>query len=188
MTGHYGFQNNNFVKVSGTGVIPAVVMLIGNNDVSIEYPKDGSYHASSIKKMFPSKYHNRIFADKENDRKTLKKQEQIYAKEYLSKIGRKAEIGDYSDFEHILLTDLGVSVEVSNKLGDFYKEHSNYPYFIGTQEYIENNLRIVYRMSYNKNQNKIKFTKYTYDSEEILEQFIMNATTGDSLAPSESAP
>jgi hypothetical protein len=27
MTGQYGFQNDNFVKVSGTGVIPAVVTI-----------------------------------------------------------------------------------------------------------------------------------------------------------------
>lgn len=70
MTGHYGFQNDNFVKVSGTGVIPAVVTLSSNNDVSIEYPKDGSYYASSIREMFPSKYHTRIFGNRESDRKT----------------------------------------------------------------------------------------------------------------------
>lgn len=188
MTGQYGFQNDNFVKVSGTGVIPAVVTLSSNNDVSIEYPKDGSGYAPSIREMFPSKYHNRIFDDRESDRKTLENQEQVYAKEYLSKIGRKAVIGDYGDFEHTLLTDLGVSVEVSNKLEDFYKKHSNYPYFIGTQEYIENNLRMVYQMNYLENQKEIKFTKYAYDSREILEQFVMDATTGDSLTPSEGTP
>ncbi|MFA5536505.1 MAG: hypothetical protein WDA53_04985, partial [Bacillota bacterium] len=183
MTGQYGFQNDNFVKVSGTGVIPAVVTLGSDNGVSIEYPKDGSYYVSSIKEMFPSKYHTRVFDDRDSDRKALKKQEQGYAKEYLSKIGRKAEIGDYGDFEHILLTDLGVSVEVSNKLlEDFYKAHSYYPYFIGTQEYLENDLRMVYQMSYHENQKEVSFTKYAYDSKEILEQFIMDATTGDSRA------
>ena len=184
MIGHYGFQNDNFVKVSGTGVIPAVVTLGSNNDVSIEYPKDGNYYAPSIREMFPLKYHTRIFSGRESDRKTLKKQERAYAKEYLSRIGRKAEIGDYGDFEHTLLTDLGVSVEVSNKLEDFYKKHSNYPYFIGTQEYIENNLRMVYQMSYDENQKEIKFIKHAYNSGEILEQFVMDATTGDSLTPS----
>lgn len=80
-----------------------------------------------------------------------------------------------------MLIDLGVSVEVSNKLEDFYKEHSNYPYFIGTQEYIENNLRVVYKMSYHEDQKEIKFTKYAYDSKEILEQFTLDATTGDAI-------
>ena len=50
---------------------------------------------------------------------------------------------------------------------DFYKEHSNYPYFIGTQEYIENNLRVVYKMSYHEDQKEIKFTKYAYDSKKF---------------------
>lgn len=188
MTGWYGFQNDNFVKVSGTGVIPAVVTISDHNDVSIEYPEDGSYYAPSIRKMFPLKYHTRIFDDKDGDGKTLKKQEQAYAKDYLSKIGRKAEIGDYGDFEYTLLTDLGVSVEVSNKLEDFYKEHSNYPYFIGTQEYIENNLRMVYQMSYREDQREIEFTRYAYDSKEILEQFTLDATTGDRITLSEGAP
>lgn len=188
MTGWYGFQNDNFVKVSGTGVIPAVVTINDHNDVGIEYPEDGSYYAPSIMKMFPLKYRTRIFDDRDSDRKTLKKQEQVYARDYLSKIGRKAKIGDYGDFEHTLLTDLGVSVEVSNKLEDFYKGHSNYPYFIGTQEYIENNLRVVYQMSYREDQKEIEFTRYAYDSKEILEQFTLDATTGDRITLSEGAP
>ncbi|HZK27229.1 MAG TPA: DUF5301 domain-containing protein [Thermoclostridium sp.] len=183
MTGHYGFQNDNFVKVSGTGVIPAAVTLSNNNDVSIAYPRDGSYYVSSIKEMFPSKYQNRIFDDRDSDRKVLKEQERAYAKEYLSKIGRKAEIGDYGDFSHTLLTDLGVSVEVSNKImEDFHMKQGNYPYFIGTQEYIEDDLRVVYEMSYAENQNEIRFRKYTYETKEVVEQFVFDSLTGEQIA------
>ncbi|MCK9217911.1 MAG: M56 family metallopeptidase [Firmicutes bacterium] len=182
MVGYYGFVNNNFEKASGTGVIPAVVTLKNNKDVTIEYPKDGSYYASSIKEMFPLKYHSRIFGGNDSDRKNLKEQERVYAKEYLSKLGRKADIGDYGDFEHILLTDLGVSVEVSNGLEDFYKVHSYYPYFIGTKEIIENSVRMVYEMSYDESQKEIKFTKYTYDTKEVVEQFVFNSITGGKIA------
>lgn len=181
MTGHYGFQNDNFVKVSGTGVIPAVITLSGNHNVSIEYPKDGSGYGPSIKKMFPSKYHTSIFGDRDSDRKVLTGQEQAYAKGYLSKIGRKAEIGDYGDFKHTLLTDLGVAVEVSNGLEDFYKEHNYYPYFIGTQENIENDVRMVYEMNYQESQQEITFTKYLFDSKKLVEQFVFNSITGELL-------
>ena len=43
-------------------------------------------------------------------------------------------------------------------------------------------MRMVYQMSYHENQKEVSFTKYAYDSKEILEQFIMDATTGDSRA------
>ncbi len=182
MTGHYGFQNENFVKVSGTGVIPAVVTLSSNNDVSIAYPKDGSYYVSSIKEMFPSKYHNRIFDDRDSDRKVLTEQERAYAKEYLSKIGRKADIGDYSDFEHTTLTSLGVSLEVSNGLEDFYKAHSYYPYFKGTKEIVEDGVRMVYEMSYHEALKEIRFRKYTYETKEVVEQFVFDSLTGEQIA------
>ena len=182
MVGHYGFVNNNFEKVSGSGIIPAVVTLKNNNDVTIEYPTDGSDYASSIKEMFPLQYHSRIFGDNDSDRKDLTEQERAYAKEYLSKLGRTADIGDYGDFEHILLTHLGVSVEVSNRFEDFYKSHSYYPYFIGTKEIIEDGVRMVYEMSYHENQKEIRFTKYVYDTKEAIEQFVFDSITGEEIA------
>lgn len=94
-------------------------------------------------------------------------------------IGRDAKIGDYSDFEHLFLTDVGVSIEVSNNLEIFYKQHSYYPGFIGTRERLENGVRVVYEMNYEKNQEEIKFIKYNYDTKEIIEQFIASANTGE---------
>lgn len=182
MVGYYGFVNNNFEKASGSGIIPAVVTLKNNNEVTIEYPKDGSDYASSIKEMFPLKYHSRIFGDNDSDRKNLKEQEQTYAKEYLSKIGRNADIGDYGDFEHTTLTKAGVSIEVSNKLEDFFKMHSYYPYFIGTKEIIEDGVRMVYEMSYQERQQEITFKKYLYDSKKLVEQFVFNSITGEKIA------
>ena len=132
--------------------------------------------------MFPLKYHSRIFGDNDSDRKDLTEQERAYAKEYLSKIGRKAEIGDYGDFEHTILTSLGVSVEVSNGLEDFYKAHNYYPYFIGTKEIIEDGVRMFYELSYQESQQEITFTKYLYDSKKLVEQFVFNSITGKQIA------
>lgn len=182
MTGWYGFENNNFVKVSGSGNIPAIVTLDSNNAVEIEYPLDGGGYRSSIEKMFPKEYHARIFGTNDNlnsDHDELTKQEQQYAKVYLSKIGRDAKIGNYSDFEYTQLNHAGVSVEASNNLEIFYKEHNYYPNFIGTYEDLENGTRMVYETSYHKNQDEIRFTKYYYDTKEIVEQFTADAKTGE---------
>ncbi len=178
--GWYSFENGNFVKESGTGTIPAVVTLDNNNNVALEYPEDGGGYTESIEGMFPQEYHERIFAQSEEDYNTLKLQEEKYAQDYLDKIGREAEIGDYSDFEHVLITDLGVSVKVSNKLLDtFYKEHANYPYFVGTYEKMENGVNMVYEMSYDKSVEEIIFTKYEYNTKNVIEEFIIDAKTGD---------
>ncbi len=182
MVGNYGFQNGNLVKVSGSGVIPAIITLHKNNYVEIEYPKDGNRYEESINEMFPKRYRNRIFKEKESDIENLKKQERAYAEKYLKQINRNASVGNYGDFEHILLTDVGVSVEVSNHLlEDFYKFNYKYPYFIGTQEYLENDERVVYELSYDEKQKQIIFTKYSYDYDKMIEKFIFDAVTGESI-------
>ena len=58
MYGEYGFQDGNFVKVSGTGVIPVRITFDDNGNLT-EYkmPSDGSYYIKSIIDMFPKKYH-----------------------------------------------------------------------------------------------------------------------------------
>lgn len=176
--GHYGFENDNFVQVSGSA-FPAVITLNSDNSVSIQQPLDGSDYAKSIKKMFPKEYHDRVFDYEDSDRENLKQQEEKYAKEYLSKNGRDAKIGAYSDFEYTSLTDLGVSVEVSNNLQVFYKQHNYYPSFIGTRERIESGTRMVYEMSYHENEDEIRFVKYDYGTKRILEQFVADAKTGN---------
>lgn len=174
----YGFENNNFVNGSG-GAFPAVITLNSDNTVSIEQPTDGSDYTTSIEKIFPKEYHDRIFGYEDADREQLKQQEEKYASEYLLKIGRESKIGDYSDFEYTSLTDLGVSVEASNNLEIFYKAHNYYPSFIGTRERLENDVRMLYEMSYHENQDEIRFTKYDYETKKILEQFIADSKTGN---------
>lgn len=55
------------------------------------------------------------------------------------------------------------------------------PNFIGTKEIIENGVRMVYEMSYHENQKEIKFLKYTYDSKEVVEQFVFDSITGEEI-------
>lgn len=176
--GRYGFENDNFVHVSGSA-FPAVITRSGDNTVSIEQPLDGSDYTKSLEKMFPKEYHDRIFGDNDADRENLKQQQEKYAREYLAKIGREAKIGDQSDFDYPSPTDLGVSTDASNNLEIFYKEHYYYPRFLGTRERLESGVRMIYETSYHENQDEIKFTKYDYDTKKILEQFTANSITGN---------
>ena len=109
--------------------------------VSIVEAEDGSAFVDSIKKNFPEDLWSRCITIEDDDRNELNKQERSYAEEYLGSIGREdVEIGDYGDFEHTLLTDEGVSVDVSNKMldvqsGDGFEFFC--PMWLGEREVIE---------------------------------------------------
>lgn len=183
MYGEYGFQDNNFVKVSGSGVIPAVISIFENDEgamlTSIIWPQDGSGYTQSIQKMFPEEYHDRALYIKDEDKNTLKIMERQYAQNYLKQIGRTAIVGEYGDFEHPLLTHIGVSVKVSNKLLE--KNYYNYPMWVGNQEKIEDGIRYVYQMEYNKEKEQIILSKYNYETKEVAEKIVVNALTGDEV-------
>ena len=188
--GAYEFQDGNFVRCAGSGVIPAVVTVKANDDgtyefVSIVEAEDGSNFVDSIKENFPEKLWSRCITIEDDDRNELNKQDRAYAEEYLSTIGREdAEIGDYSDFEHTLLTDEGVSVEVSNKMmdvqsGDGFEFFC--PMWIGDREVLDENVRYTYKTEYDKKKNVITFSKVLYESGEVLESSTYDAKTGDKV-------
>lgn len=180
MYGEYSFEDGNFVKVSGSGIIPAVFTFTDSGDdlvcMKIEYPEDGARYGESIRRLFPPEYQASALSPSASDKQDLKSQERSYAEIYLKEIGRDAVIGDYGDFEHTLLTDVGVSVDVSNGIND--KLFANYPMWIGNREALENGVRYVYEMSYNKEAHEIDFTKYEYDTNKIVELTRLDSMTG----------
>lgn len=95
-------------------------------------------------------------------------------------IGREAEIGDYADLDQPLLTDLGVSVEVSNHLIES-KALSNYPLGVGKQEWVEDGVRYVYQTSYDAKEQIISYVKISYETGKIVEQYCFDATDGTLL-------
>ena len=105
----------------------------------------------------------------------------MYAKAYLDKIGRNEEIRRYSEVEQILLTDVGVSVEVSNKILE-NKNIANYNYDLGYFESVEDGVRYIYSKSYDENQNKIICTKQVYDTKEIVEKIEIHSLTGEVIS------
>lgn len=162
--GEYGFVNDVFTKISGSGTIPAVFNFdIKDGDyvcTKVTYPQDGAYYRKSIKKMFPAKYHSRVFENSDTDYKNLSLQEKGYAQKYLESIGRNAQILEYRDIDITTLTDKGISVVVSDKIHKALKYLVNYPYWIGTRKLFENGVRVVYELSYNENNEYIVFRKY----------------------------
>ncbi|MDO4330927.1 MAG: hypothetical protein Q4C66_16550 [Lachnospiraceae bacterium] len=110
----------------------------------------------------------------------MKQQEKSYAAAYLKTIGREAEIGEYGDFSHPLLTEAGVSVEVSNKLSDCGRDDPDSPAayapgWIGNIERLEDGVRYVYVCDYDAEQQEIIYTKKEYDTGKIMEQVVYNA-------------
>ena len=94
------------------------------------------------------------------------------------------EIGDYGDFEHTLLTDEGVSVDVSNKMldvqsGDGFEFFC--PMWIGEREVLDENVRYTYKTEYDQKNKQIIFSKVLYETGEVLETSTYDATTGDKV-------
>jgi len=185
MYGEYEFQNvDYFVKTAGTGVIPVVLQYdIRLNShtplVSFEWPADGSGYNESIKQMFPEYLWDRVLSIQEEDRTKLEKMEREYARQYLEEMGRDAVVCDYRDFEHTLLTDLGVSVEVSNKMLVHEKLMGPYPDWVGSTEKVEDGVRYMYSLFYEEETNEIIYEKRVFETDETVEKFIYDAETGE---------
>lgn len=185
MYGEYGFENGAFIKGSGTGLIPAVMTFSYDekNGYVLEdcqYPMDGSYYVSSIQELFPEKYWDRCIVHRDDDIEELTRQERIYARDYLNRLGRTAKIGDYADIGHPLLTDVGVSVDVSNHLWELEMLYG-YPYWIGNLEKLEDGVRYVYEMSLDQKAGEIIYTKSVYDTKEVVEQIRIDMNTGEEI-------
>jgi len=185
MYGEYGFEDGNFVKVSGSGVIPAVITFSQAEDGSdsvIDYqmPEDGEGYMASIERLFPKALWSQCLEISSSTATELKTQEQVYAEKYLASIDRPATIGEYGDFDHPLLTNLGVSVEVSNMLCA-NKDLSNYPFWVGNCERIEAGIRYIYQVAYDAKARKITYSKLNYDTKAVAEKYVFDATNGQVL-------
>ena len=185
MYGEYGFENGGFIKGSGTGTIPAVIVFSHDEEngyvlEDFRYPMDGGYYISSIHELFPEKYWERCINRNEADDEELTRQELVYAAGYLKQIGRDAGIGEYPNGDYPLLTDEGVSVEVSNHMWELEKLYG-YPYWIGNLEKLEDGVRYLYEMDLDKDAGEIIYTKSVYDTGEVAERFRFDMKTGEEI-------
>lgn len=166
--GEYGFENGYFVKVAGTGVIPVRIITDKNGNVT-EYqePKDGSLWMDSLKEIFPEPYLSQAVDATGGGEvyEILSAQEHRYAKAYLASINRRdAEVVDNIDR---VLPDMNTAA--SNEL---LSRKSEYPYWIGTIEKIEDGIRYVYETKWDSKgggDGVVTYTKWRYDNKEIVE-------------------
>lgn len=183
MYGEYQFQDGNFVKASGSGTIPAVLTFVEDKNgeytlTSYEMPEDGDGYTKSIQRLFSENIQEICINPPEDIRADLKRQEREYAENYLKILGRKAEIGEYGDFEHPLLTDCGVSVEVANHLIG-KKDLADYPFWIGNIEKLEDGIRYVYQMDLDQEKRRVILKKTEYESGNVRESYEFDAETGE---------
>lgn len=178
----YGFQNGIFTPMSGSGAIPTVFTLVKNKAgeyacVNQEQPMDGAYYSSSLEELFPQTLWSRVkHADSEYQ--GLVRQKEEYAKAYLQQIGREAEIQEHVE---TVLPDL--PVEVSNLLLELCWE---YPYWVGTEERIEDGVRYIYETKQEKGENgpgTMVYEKRTEDGT-LVQRVRVNGEDGSVLSGS----
>lgn len=176
-TGSYGFVNGNLEEIGGSGAIPTrLTFTVGEDGIwqLSEYwtPEDGSEYEPSLRDNYPLDLVSEALNAHRQYNK-LKSQKEKYAYEYLDRIGRTAEVGDFGDFRHPLATDRGMSVEASNFLTG-QEELGNYPLFIGTEEWIEDGVRWVYSNEWNPAEGggTAVYTKTNYETGEVAEKWV----------------
>ena len=177
--GNYGFINDNFEEVSGSGAIPSRLTFVRDENgvltlTDLWQAEDGSRYADSIRETFPEDLVG-LALDTESYYPDLQKQKEAYARAYLEEIGREAEIGEYADFEHPLATDQGMSVAVSNDLLEL-EELQDYPFFLGSVERIEDGVRWVYTTQWAPGETEgegfASYTKTNYDTGDVAESHV----------------
>ncbi len=184
----FGFQNGWFLEQSGystSAVMTFEETETGYKYLGAEHPRDGSLLGDDIKAMFPKKYQKRALSATDKERESMWAQKVAYAEAYLKEIGREAKIGTYGDIEHILLTDVGVSVEVSNTVINLPLDYNTGE--IGYFERLENGTRYIYRTSYLADKNIILYTKEGYGTNKIVERVEVDSLTGNIISTGSSS-
>ena len=177
--GEYGFENGIFTKVSGSGIIPTKLTFKIDEEgeyslAEYEQAQDGSLYEPSIREMFPENIAERALHYTDEDRTNLQSQEEAYAKEYLSGVRSDAEM------QQNVSKDLAnMNVEASNTLLDLFNE---YPYWIGTEEKIENDVRYVYEKQWEDKGNgdgTVTFKKYEYNTKKVVDETVIEVKNGE---------
>ncbi len=183
----YGFINGYFTDVSGHWSVAVLTMELRDAGFickQIDYPRDGSENAPSIKRLFPKKLEHRALNPTQSDRDEVTRQCEAQAKAYLKTIsrGRDVRIVPYNQLD-LQLPNL--TAEVSNKLSnELGRMEGLYELTLGTREQLENGVRYVYRTSLLDSQHELLFTKERYDTQEVVERFLADTQTGEWLTDS----
>lgn len=174
------FFNGYFMEQSGMISPAAITFDRFTGEYSVQYPMDGELYGKSIEKIFPEKYHDKILNESNEDIKKMWNDITLQAQKYLDSIGRKAQICCYGDIEHVLFTDIGMPVEVSNNfnLKDYY------PNEIGSREIILDGKRYLFSTQFDS-ENKTIVCRKLLELDIGCEEIIYDLMTGKRLSPAE---
>lgn len=181
--GGYRFINENFVRIEGKKIIPAVFTFSVNDNGSYmfehaDFDVDGLKYEDAVKQMFVKEVADSTLQNHESLVQQLEAQETQQAQSYLTQLGRNSKIGKFADFPTEYLSSNGISSDVANTIlaND---QLLSYPMWIGTQEFVEDGNRFVYETSFHEGDTVIVMKKYNYDTKEIVEEFQVSAYDGN---------
>ena len=183
----YGFRNGIFVDESGSSCVPMLITFEKTADGGYIYKdtqvsKDGGDFVPSVKKMFPSAL-AREAIDAQGSEEIVsdhQKQCDAYAQTYLKSIGRKAKISTFHAEDFAVLSDYGVSAEVSNEL---LRLHPDYGFYLGNFETVEPDGRHIWSVKWAGDDNgtgTVTYTRKNRDTGTVIEKFAYQVE-GDTL-------
>lgn len=179
----YGFDNGWFIEVGGHRTACVMTFLETDDGYvfqDVECTEDGSHLKDSVNRMFPLKYRKRAISISKDDAQSLNEQCRRYAEAYLKKLGRSEKIGSYGDVERVSLTDLGVSVEASNRI---LEQKGNISYcHIGYYEELQDGVRYLCRTGYSDTENIVVYIRERYDTGQITEITVFDSLTGEIIS------
>ncbi len=176
--GGYVFMNDKLVFNSGYAAVPTVMKFTVDESGNYIYKshqeaEDGSVYMDSVKDIFPADIAEKVLNTDEKELEKLDEQCHAYAKEYLEKLGREAEVGHYADFEFKYFgDDYGVSRHVQDFFLENFPEYGMNGMYVGDFERVEDGVRYIYSVTWhgdNDGNGIAGFYKYKYETYETVE-------------------
>ena len=172
----FGFHNGFFTNVSGAET-PVILTFQKTESGYHLLSRQAVQDADKIKTVFPKRIAKEILRGL-----SAVDQEQLWlnqfgqAADYLGSINRNAVIARREEIGFEFLSEHGIPTEVSNKICEMGLVYDT---TIGSHELLENGVRYVYQTEYDKRNDWVTFTKFTYDNNEIVEFIAVDAKTGE---------
>ncbi|SCJ81614.1 Methicillin resistance mecR1 protein [uncultured Eubacterium sp.] len=180
-TRKYGFFDDKFLARSESNAIPVVIYLAKDNGSyrfqKIKYPTGDFSYEKVLKEIFPQNLYQKVLHS-EDYSDQLETQMEAYAKAYLDKLGREAEIGRYGDYDFKNLSDYNFPIQV---IGFLFEKYSDYDTWLGSNERLIGGVRHVYQVS-TDGKSTITYHHYLKNSNKTIEKSIVTISTNEKKA------
>ena len=176
-TAKYGFFDDKFLERGDSTETPAVIHLTKDNGKyhfqKIVYPNGGTAYERALKEMFPENLYEKALHSEDYSQQ-LDVQRKAYVKAYLDKIGSKAEVGKFDDYNrsnNLVFSDFPIQA-----LELLWEKYSDYDTWLGSGERLIDGVRHVYQVS-TDGKRTITYHHYLKDSNKTLEKSIVTIFT-----------